>query len=643
VTTVEDAANLARRIGTSTQAAAINDRSSLTAAIIEKISGAHCVIVVPPFSNVTLPALGPHLLQAIAEAEGMCVRILYSNLIFAALIGLGTYQAICEDRHDAVTDGHSQGPQLLGERIFARLAHGLPSLGSASSRCLSVDTPLSTLAEVEACTDYFCDVVAESLVSSGCQIIGFTSSFQQINASFAMLRAAKVKGTHIVTLLGGANCEASMGTAVLRQGGPDIDFVFSGESDYTFPRILKSILDGHRPEKRLINGEPNLTLDKNPPPRFAEYFLQLKEFVPEFDLKHAWLTYETSRGCWWGHKHHCTFCGLNGETMTFREKSAGKVLADLKVLITDSPTSMIAMADNIMPHRYHATLVPDLREARLPVSIFYEQKANLTLNQIKKLRDAGVTAIQPGIEALATPLLKLMKKGVTASQNIMLLRYARSVDMSVSWNLLCEIPGDQAVDYKKTLDILPLLRHLHPPTGVSRISIDRFSPYYESSVDYGINNVRPWVAYFDVFPPGSDVSSIAYHFMGDYISGSRNSPVLISAIEDEARNWRSCWEQKECPRPSLTVIQIEEEVYCLIDTRAQDRPRFSFLDACRARAALTIVPLEDEYAKWAICEGFAIEIDGRSIPLATASYDLLIRFQDGRVRPQPRDRAFVSV
>jgi ribosomal peptide maturation radical SAM protein 1 len=637
VTTLESVDNLLRPTGITSQTAAINGGSSLTTAIREKTSGADCVIVVPPFSNVSLPALGPHLLQAIAHAEGMCVRILYANLIFAALIGLGTYQAICEDRHDAVTDGRSQGPQLLGERIFARRAHGLPSLGSPSSRCLSVNTPLSTLAEVEARTDYFCDVVADGLVESGCQVIGFTSSFQQINASFAMLRAAKVKRADLVILLGGANCEASMGAAILRQGGRNIDLVFSGESDYTFPRVLKSILEGRQPEERLINGEPNVTLDKSPPPLFTEYFLQLREFVPEFDLSQAWLTYETSRGCWWGHKHHCTFCGLNGATMAFREKSAAKILADLKVLITDSPTSLIAMADNIMPHRYHSTLVPDLREARLPVSIFYEQKANLTLRQIKGLRDAGVTAIQPGIEALATPLLKLMKKGVTASQNIMLLRYARSVDMSISWNLLCDIPGDHEIDYEKTLNMLPLLRHLNPPTGVSRISIDRFSPFYESSVDFGINNVRPWAAYFDIFPPDSDAASMAYHFTGEYQSGSRDAPVLIAAIEEEARNWRSCWEQKESPRPALTVIQIEEDVFCLIDTRAQNRPRITFLNSCRARATLTIGTLEDECAKWAIREGFAIGIDGRSIPLATASYDVLVKFQDGRAGPQPRD------
>ena len=38
---------------------------------------------------------------------------------------------------------------------------------------------------------------------------------------------------------------------------------------------------------------------------------------------------ETSRGCWWGERMHCTFCGLNGATMAYRSKSAPRALAEL--------------------------------------------------------------------------------------------------------------------------------------------------------------------------------------------------------------------------------------------------------------------------------------------------------------------------
>ncbi|MEY3837712.1 MAG: hypothetical protein RL304_694, partial [Verrucomicrobiota bacterium] len=30
------------------------------------------------------------------------------------------------------------------------------------------------------------------------------------------------------------------------------------------------------------------------------------------------LALETSRGCWWGAKHHCTFCSFGGRDQVFR-------------------------------------------------------------------------------------------------------------------------------------------------------------------------------------------------------------------------------------------------------------------------------------------------------------------------------------
>ena len=58
------------------------------------------------------------------------------------------------------------------------------------------------------------------------------------------------------------------------------------------------------------------------------------------------------------------------------------------------------------------------------------------------LKRAGISFIQPGIEALSSSLLKLMRKGVSAHQNLALLRYARCAGVHLVWNLLCGFPGD---------------------------------------------------------------------------------------------------------------------------------------------------------------------------------------------------------
>ena len=56
------------------------------------------VLVVPPFSSVTQASLGCHLLQACARAQGIDVRVLYGNLIFAAMIGPRMYCELTDER-----------------------------------------------------------------------------------------------------------------------------------------------------------------------------------------------------------------------------------------------------------------------------------------------------------------------------------------------------------------------------------------------------------------------------------------------------------------------------------------------------------------------------------------------------------------
>lgn len=104
-------------------------------------------------------------------------------------------------------------------------------------------------------------------------------------------------------------------------------------------------------------------------------------------------------------------------------KSPQRVIDDLKSMLPNHPNRLINMVDNIMPHQYFKSLLPRLADELPNVKIFYEQKSNLSLEKVIALKRSGVTLVQPGIESLSTPLLQRMRKGVTARQNINLLRY----------------------------------------------------------------------------------------------------------------------------------------------------------------------------------------------------------------------------
>ena len=74
-------------------------------------------------------------------------------------------------------------------------------------------------------------------------VVGFSSTFQQNAASFALARRLKQRHPHIVTVFGGANFDDEMGPELVR-AVDCIDVAVIGEGDETFPRLLDALAAG---------------------------------------------------------------------------------------------------------------------------------------------------------------------------------------------------------------------------------------------------------------------------------------------------------------------------------------------------------------------------------------------------------------
>lgn len=630
-------------------------RQFLRAALADSLGEADALLIVPPFAGLRHPALGLHLLQACCREAGLRVQILYANFLLAAVLGEEVYGRI----------GDAPTGSLAGERFFARAAFGGPPLGRRAGRMfdppwkipgeadvdLGPPTPrndtlaLDELRQQEPWAGELARAVAAAAAARGYPVVGCTTVFEQTAASVAILRRVKRHNAAIITVLGGANCEGEMGRGLARLGA-GIDYVFSGESEVAFPAFLGPALAGTLPAERIIPGQLCRDLDRLPLPDFAEFFQQRRRFLPDSLVpeRETVLLYETSRGCWWGEKHHCTFCGLNGEGMAFRQKSPERVLEDLRRLGA-YPTRQVSMTDNIMPHRYFQTLLPRLAREAPRLSIFYEQKANLSLGQMVALAQAGVRAIQPGIEALSTSLLERMRKGVSARQNLALLRYARATGIAIAWNLLWGFPGDEAQAYQETLALVPLLHHLPPPEALWHISIDRFSPYFDEPERWGVKNLRPIPDYADFLPKQADVARIAYHFTGEYACGSHRRVDVIERLLAAVARWRGSWSEGKQPGEELRIAEADG-AYVLVDTRQVARihsPR----NLTREEAALLLAPHprpSTPAASQAVEDRLAVMLDGWFVPLAVATPDLIAdlaapmapqHVAHAWVRPQP--------
>lgn len=201
---------------------------------------------------------------------------------------------------------------------FCARRHGLPQFGLCLGETLEVllsktSNPTNSSAMIERAedaTDNFCEVVSNNLSASSCPIIGSTSSFEQTNASLALLGLIKMKKESGITIMSGANCEGEMANGLLKISQNVVDYIFSGESESSFPPAVRRILSGSILPSRIIQGSPCETMDDLPPPDFSDYFAQLTITLPEVNQKQCWLTYESSRGCWWNQKNRAHFAVL---------------------------------------------------------------------------------------------------------------------------------------------------------------------------------------------------------------------------------------------------------------------------------------------------------------------------------------------
>jgi radical SAM superfamily enzyme YgiQ (UPF0313 family) len=133
------------------------------------------------------------------------------------------------------------------------------------------------------------------------------------------------------------------------------------------------------------------------------------------------------------------------------------------------------------------------------------------------MKQAGVEAIQPGIESFSDFILTLMGKGITGLQNIQLLKWCREIGVWPYWNILIGFPGEPKIEYDRMVQIVSLIMHLNSPNGFTQVQLSRYSPYFFDSQKYGLVNVRPLKIYEFIYPFNQEIlQKIVYYFDYDY-------------------------------------------------------------------------------------------------------------------------------
>ncbi|WP_419191520.1 RiPP maturation radical SAM C-methyltransferase [Engelhardtia mirabilis] len=592
-----------------------------------------------PWSALDRPSPALGILRPLLDSYGVSHETVFGDFLTAQEIGLDLYRRIAAGDSWVLLPEWLFSRAAFPERFESAAGIALDELDDVSRRELR-----AVLRDHGEALGEFRDrgatAVAARIVEqlAGARAVAFTCSINQLVPALAVARLLKDRRPDVRVLLGGTQVEGDMGNAVL-EVAPWIDAVYMGEAEVGLRQTMDWLLRrspspstpflSHRAEDGSVVRARDVGLlhdmDASPVPDYRPYIEHLTSPLARgLDVTCSSIPFVSSRGCWWGARSHCTFCGLNGTGLAFRAKSPERVYRELLGLAQDYQSLTLVGMDNIIPHGYFNTLLPRLAASGLDLDIRYEAKANLKRDQMRAFRDAGVRVIQPGIESLSDHSLELMAKGVTAIQNIQTLKLAGHYGIEPQWNLLFGFPGETDEDLLEQAALMPRLHHLPPPVGPAPVRVERFSPYHFEPERHGIDELAPLAGYQHVFPSSAiELADLAFYF--DIRTRSRPGPSERAAASfmTACHEWQRRWARGASP-PLLHYYRGPG----FVEVRDRRHRNTSLIHRLEGLEAELLLSLDDRTGRRQLHERFG---DPVAVDLALRALDRVrLILDDGR-------------
>jgi ribosomal peptide maturation radical SAM protein 1 len=550
-----------------------------------------------PVIALDCPSISLAQLQSVtrqAHGDRVDIDVLYPSHDIAVELSNGSSADGSPDLYSMLCSNmlHNTG---LGDWFFRQVA--FPHLPDNSAAYLRRYYPgnapetrrlKETLIEQRRTLEGMFDRIIDRYQLDKADVVGFSSMFQQATATLGLARKIRERNPETTIVVGGANCETPMGETLASQF-PVLDYVFSGPALISFPKFVGHYLEGDRERCAEIKGVftsttcdrplcdrigEELDINVDVPIDYEPYFRSLERNFPNGIGKSPAIFFETSRGCWWGEKAHCTFCGLNGLTMNFRAMEPARAVSLIQGLVDRyyTKSNFFFAVDCIIPKNFPQDVLPKLDPPK-DVTFFFEVKADLKEDVVRLFSQKGVTQIQPGIESLATSTLRLMRKGSSVFTNLRLLKNSVRYEVKPQWNLLVGFPGETDDVYKMYVSELHKLHHLYPPDGAFPVRFDRFSPYYTMAEEYKLD-LRPYDYYSMIYDLDQDaISKMAYFFL-DHNFDAPYAVMMIQwlgRIREKTTAWLSRWTRGQfSDRPRLDWVPRGEAGF-VEDTRTGQR------------------------------------------------------------------------
>jgi len=273
--------------------------------------------------------------------------------------------------------------------------------------------------------------------------ISLKSSYYSIGMK--VVKFAKLHGSKVI--VGGYHATAAPNELL---ENPDIDYIFQGESELTFPKFLKD----HSKFERTIIGERPSNLDSLPFIDRSIYRTPLENCTNWWygGNHHRMTTIIAARGC----PYKCAFCQPlenNHFGKALRRRSVSNVIEELKYLKSAYNPDCLMIHDDtfLLQPAWLEEFIDRYPEINLP--FWASARADGICkhpNLVQRLVKVGWELISVGFESGSQRILNKLKKETTVQQNLESAKIIKSTGAKIYANYITAIPWETKHDIQAT-------------------------------------------------------------------------------------------------------------------------------------------------------------------------------------------------
>ncbi|HEY95895.1 MAG TPA: radical SAM protein [Dehalococcoidia bacterium] len=306
------------------------------------------------------------------------------------------------------------------------------------------------------------DFYFDEVKSFDSDIIGISSTFLGIKNVIEISAIVRKENPSAIIILGGP-ISWSISPEILLREVPEIDYIVRGEGEQIFLELINTHCSKGNPHSvqgiafrekdRIVETTLRvpLSFDNLPLPEWELMGIPCTERVPVLPI-------ETSRGC----PYNCVYCSeVTYWGKPVRYRSSTSVIEELLYNAEELGITTYRFTDSCFsaPTDRCEKLCDDIYTQLISNNTkinwsSYARIENLSQSLLEKMKRAGCIALDIGLEAGSTQVLRKMGRGYSRENAVQVAKAAREVGIITNFNIVVGFPGETEETVKETAEVI---------------------------------------------------------------------------------------------------------------------------------------------------------------------------------------------